>query len=100
MNIMNKARGECAIIINNKQSKLCLTLGALAELETAFAANDLGELEVKLRKLSAKDFVIVLAILLKAGGNSMEIGDIKSAQIDTKEAAKAIAQTFALAFGE
>ena len=34
----NRARGEVVVVLTGRERRLCLTLGALAELETAFAA--------------------------------------------------------------
>lgn len=86
------------ISIDGKPQKLCLTLGALAQLETAFALNNLQELSTKLKALSAQDFLIILAILLEAGGNGFEIEALKKAKIDPHKCAIAIAKTFELAF--
>ena len=100
MSLGNKARGECTIVIDNKIYNLCLTLGGLAELETAFAAKDLGDLGNKLRNLSARDFLIVLMILLKGGANPLDLEVLKAAQIDTKSTSVAISQAFTLAFND
>jgi hypothetical protein len=100
MSVTNKARGECAIVIDNKSYNLCLTLGGLAELETAFAAKDLADLGNKLRKLSARDFLIVLMILLKGGANPLDLEFLKTAPIDTKAASSAISEAFNLAFND
>lgn len=40
----NRRRGEIAAELDGKTMRLCLTLGALAELEAAYAADDLGAL--------------------------------------------------------
>lgn len=45
MNSVNRRRGEVAARIDGRDYTLCLTLGALAELEDAFAADDLGNLQ-------------------------------------------------------
>lgn len=41
---VNRRRGEVAARFDGVEYRLCLTLGALAELEDAFAADDLGQL--------------------------------------------------------
>lgn len=38
----NRRRGEVAVELGGKRYTLCLTLGALAELEEAFGAGDLS----------------------------------------------------------
>ena len=37
----NRRRGEVEAVLDGERRILCLTLGALAELETAFCADDL-----------------------------------------------------------
>jgi hypothetical protein len=55
--------GECRI--------LCLTLGALAELETAFAVGDLNGLAERFSsgRLKAADMIRVIGAGLRGGGN-------------------------------
>lgn len=100
MSISNKARGEVSISIGKKQYNLCLTLGALAELETAFAAGNLTELAEKMRNFSARDFLIVLMILLKGGANELSLEELKAMPIDFKDASEAINTAFTNAFSD
>ena len=46
------ARGETTILLNGQPYILCLTLGALAELETLFGCDSLTDLQLRLGKLS------------------------------------------------
>lgn len=92
--IVNEKRGEVAIEINGKHHKLCLTLGALAELETAFSATDLKDLGQKMGCLSAGEILIVLLILLKGGGVVFEIETLKTSDLNPKIAAQKIAECF------
>ena len=41
MTMANRHRGEIAAVFDGRRFTLCLTLGALAELEHAFQAGDL-----------------------------------------------------------
>ena len=41
---VNRRRGEVAAELDGQDYRLCLTLGALAELEATYAADDLGAL--------------------------------------------------------
>ena len=50
---MNGARGEVTLCIDGCEHTLCLTLGALAEIETAFGCSSLSELQARMRRLSA-----------------------------------------------
>ena len=66
----NRRRGEVAAILDGCEMKLRLTLGALAELEAAFAADDLGALVARFSsgKLSARDMVRIIGAGLRGAG--------------------------------
>lgn len=51
---MNGARGEARVRLAGKERTLCLTLGALAEIETALGVKGLGGLAERMRALSAR----------------------------------------------
>lgn len=91
---VNRARGEVALIIDGAERRLCLTLGALAELEQGLNAPGLDALAVRLRSLSAMDLVLVLAALLRGGGeDSADRLAVRAA--DPAAIANAIADCFA-----
>lgn len=89
----NHARGEVVATLAGRPRRLCLTLGALAELETAFAAEGWEALADRLRTLSARDLTAVLAALLRGAGE--EPGDLSGVELG--EAAVAIAAAFTAA---
>ena len=91
----NRARGEVVCRLGGQPRRLCLTLGALAELETALAAEGWEALSERLRRLSAKDLMVVLAALLRGGGE----GDVDLSAVDFREAAEAVAAAFTAAGG-
>jgi hypothetical protein len=95
--LANAARGETTITIDGAPARLCLTLGALARLETAFETESLSELGERLRRLTAQDLLIVLAALLEGGGAATP-QDLMHARIDPGEAARAVARAIELAF--
>lgn len=66
----NRRRGEIAAIIDGEERILCLTLGALAELEAAFAVDDLSALAQRFAsgRLSARDLMRILGAGLRGGG--------------------------------
>ncbi len=97
MSGVNSARGEVSITINGQHYVLCLTLGALAHIETALETSSQEELSARLRKLSAADVLLVLEALLMGGGNPVQYQVLQGADIQPTEAAIAIANTFALA---
>jgi hypothetical protein len=71
----NRRRGEISAVLDGRPHRLCLTLGALAELEAAYAADDLGALVERFSRgrLSALDMIRVIGAGLRGGGK--EIGD-------------------------
>ena len=89
----NAARGEVVVPLAGAPRRLCLTLGALAELETAFAVDGFAALAERLRTLSARDLAVVLAALLRGGGED----GVDVSAIDFREAAQAVAAAFTAA---
>lgn len=94
---MNRLRGERRIAIDGADHLLCLTLGALAEIETAFGLGDLSELEARLKAPRAEDIALVLAALLRGGGNPLSREEILAKDIDVFSAVAAIGEVFAAA---
>ena len=92
-------RGEVSAIIAGEPRRLCLTLGALAELETAFATEGWEALTARLRKLSPGDLLVVLAALLRGGGEAETAAGLSSLAVDFREATQAIAAAFEAAGG-
>lgn len=98
MGLHNAARGEAQVHIDGVPKKLCLTLGALAQLEAAFDVVSLEELAQRLQRLSAGDSLIVLAALLSGAGEDIPLAELSRAAIDVQAAARAIDEAFRLAF--
>lgn len=96
----NRARGETLLEIDGKPRRLCVTLGALAELEAAFDVGSLTELGERLAQLTASDLIYVLSALATGGGEAISAADLARAQIDPRAAAAAVAEAFRLAFDE
>ncbi|ATQ42137.1 GTA-gp10 family protein [Caulobacter mirabilis] len=88
--VANGARGEAVATLGGRPRRLCLTLGALAELETAFGAADWQALAERLRSPSARDLAVVLAALLRGGGEE----GVDVVALDAREAAEAVAAAF------
>ncbi|MEO2039913.1 MAG: gene transfer agent family protein [Martelella sp.] len=70
----NRHRGEVEAVFDGERRILCLTLGALAELETAFAANGLADLGSRLSSggLKARDLIAIIGAGLRGGGNAID----------------------------
>jgi hypothetical protein len=67
----NRRRGEIEAVLDGERRVLCLTLGALAELETAFEVDDLTALAARFSsgQLRAADLIRILGAGLRGGGN-------------------------------
>ena len=95
----NRARGEVVVPLGGVPRRLCLTLGALAELETEFDLDGWDALSERLRRLSARDMLVVLGALLRGGGEGSAAADLTATPVDFREAAQAVAAAF-MAAGE
>ena len=74
----NARRGEISAEFDGKPYRLCLTLGALAELENAFGAGDLNALAERFGtgRLSAKDMMEIIAAGMRGGGAEIEAAEL------------------------
>lgn len=91
---MNPQRGETAIEIDGETRKLCLTLGALAEIETSLGCASLKDLTVRLKAVSAGDLIVLLAALLRGGGEPETAARVADLALDPKAAITAILACF------
>lgn len=100
----NRRRGEITAVIDGEARVLCLTLGALAELETAFEADNLADLAGRFAsgRLSAADMIRVIGAGLRGGGNPFSDSEVGAMAIDGGAAgsARIVADLLAAAFGE
>ncbi|WP_417435113.1 gene transfer agent family protein [Hoeflea sp.] len=74
----NRRRGEIAARFDGETRLLCLTLGALAELESAFGVDDLTELAHRFEagNLSAGDIIRIVGAGLRGAGNRVSDEDV------------------------
>ena len=93
----NGIRGEARAVLAGVERTLCLTLGALAEIESTLGVHGFAELAERMRSLSARDLVVVLAALLRGGGESELADGLGRSGVDPKEAAEAVAKAFSAA---
>lgn len=102
MNV-NRRRGEVSAQLDGRDYRLCLTLGALAELEDAFAASDLSALVERFAtgRLSALDMVRIIGAGLRGGGHPVSDEDVRT--MGTQEGAagfaRIVAELLAATFG-
>lgn len=90
-------RGEIIAVLAGAERRLCLTLGALAEIETALGVAGVEALAERLRALSARDLTAMLAALLRGGGDNAFADGLERAAVAPREAAEAVARAFAAA---
>lgn len=98
----NKKRGEIDAIFNDKPYVLCLTLGALAELESGLGAKDLVELAERFEKsrLSATDILRIIGCGLRGAGHALSDEDVSHLKVSgglagyVRIAAELLAATF------
>jgi len=95
--MVNGVRGEVVAGLAGAERKLCLTLGALAEIETGLGVAGMAALAERMKALSAGDLMVVLAALLRGGGEAALAGELARAPVDPREAAEAVAKAFAAA---
>ena len=80
----NAYRGEISARLDGRTYRLCLTLGALAELETAFGAEDMIALAGRFEsgRLRAGDAIRVIGAGLRGGGEEVSDEAVASMRCD------------------
>lgn len=80
----NPRRGEVAAILDGRSYKLCLTLGGLAELETAFGDESMLALAQRFEsgRLSARDCIRIIAAGLRGAGHDIADDDVARMQAE------------------
>lgn len=97
-------RGEIDAVIGGETVTLCLTLGALAELESRLQAGDLVGLAERFAggRVSARDLTAILGAGLRGGGNAITDDDLARLSIEggLKGAAEIAARLLRATFGD
>lgn len=80
----NRHRGEISADLDGKTYRLCLTLGALAELEDAFGDVDLLSMAERFEtgRISAKDAIRVIGAGLRGAGHTLTDEELAQLQIE------------------
>ncbi|CDN47070.1 gene transfer agent family protein [Neorhizobium galegae] len=80
----NRRRGEVEAVIDGDRRILCLTLGALAELETVFSVSDLNGLADRFSsgRLKAADMIRLIGAGLRGGGNLFSDDEVAAMSIE------------------
>jgi hypothetical protein len=103
----NRHRGEIEAEIGGVRRRLVLTLGALAELEDAFGADDLVALTERFGagRMKARDLTRIIGAGLRGAGEGVSDDEVAAMAIDggaqgyVRVAAALIAATFGEASG-
>ena len=76
--MVNAHRGEIEAELDGRAWRLCLTLGALAELEHAYGDKDLLELAERFEagRISATDAIHVIRAGLRGGGQDLSFDEV------------------------
>ena len=100
----NSHRGEIAVRLGGRDFTLCLTLGALAEIEAAFGVDGLDALGARLAagRLSARDLAAIVAAAARGGGHDVAASDIAALPVAGGLApfVDAVTRLFAATFGD
>jgi len=82
--MINRHRGETALLVDGEALPMRLTLGALAELEQAFSVDSLPALGERFAggKLSARDITRILAAGLRGAGSSVSADQVAGLSFD------------------
>lgn len=100
----NIHRGEIEVSIDGQKRILCLTLGALAGLESHFGVGDLPALAEKFSagQFSSDDLIAILHAGLVGGGNTLSLEDVREMRVENGAAGYAAitAELLAATFGQ
>jgi hypothetical protein len=100
----NPQRGEISAVFDGEERVLCLTLGALAELEARLGAGDLVGLGERFAagRVSARDLTAIIGAGLRGAGNAVSDDDLARMSIEggLRGAADTAARLLRATFGE
>jgi hypothetical protein len=100
----NLLRGEIEARLDGKTYALCLTLGALAELESGLGAGDLVALAERFeqRRLSARDILRIIGCGLRGAGHALSDEEVSRMKVSGGLAAyvQIAADLLAATFGD
>ena len=99
----NSRRGEAAVTFGGESYTLCLTLGALAELEHAFGADSLLAVGERLAagRLTGRDLVALVAVGLRGGGHALSDAEVAALPLDDLDGLiEGLSRMLLAAFGE
>ena len=82
--MVNSHRGEIEAVLDGKPHTLCLTLGALAELEGALGVDDLVALAERFGRgrMTAGEAIKIIGAGLRGGGHPVTDSQVAAMQAD------------------
>ena len=82
--MVNARRGEVEACFNGKKMRLCLTLGALAELEHGFGDGDMVALTKRFEsgRLKADDVIKIIGAGLRGGGADISDDEVAMMRVE------------------
>lgn len=87
----NKQRGEIEFEVNGEKYKLCLTLGALAEIEESLGIDDITKIQDRFTSPKVSDLnKIILALLHGGGHEEMTLKDFMRWPLNVQQLTKVI----------
>lgn len=99
----NRRRGEVEAVIAGRRYTLCLTLGSLAELESAFGVDDLGALAARFARgrLASHDLVRLFGAGLRGAGHAISDDELRGWPVaeGLADMARAVADLLDVTFG-
>lgn len=106
--MVNRHRGEIEAVLDGKSYRLCLTLGALAELEHAFGEDDMLAVAERFEagRIAARDAIRMIGAGLRGAGYEIDDDAVAAMRAEGGAAgfvdivARLLAATFAAARGE
>lgn len=100
----NRYRGEVAAVLDGRSWTLCLTLGALAELENTFQVSDMTALVDRFSRgtLSARDATAIIGAGLRGAGHTIADDEVARMRADGGAAgfAQVVTELLTVTFGE
>lgn len=84
MSMANVKRGEIAAILDGKAHTLCLTLGALAELEAALGGEDILSIARRFEAggITAREAIAVIGAGLRGAGHDIPDKDVARMKVE------------------
>lgn len=82
--MVNAHRGEIEAELSGKRYTLCLTLGALAEIEHAYGGEDLIAIAERFEagRIGATDAIRVIGAGLRGAGNAVSDDEVAAMQVE------------------